>query len=269
MTNSFDILFEQYLTELMPADLGIGASAMAKKIVKKAKDAPMSGHWKAIKRLQNMEKAVLEIMHSVFPEKSPKTGKEFAYSSVIDNKAELKDEIFKAIQKVTQKKGYAEQFARDRITTATLEEVVFELANEVLKKHEPVTQKVMRQKINQKLVKKPTASEEENVVYRKAADFPSDDTALVKKFNKLPENDLTWNEVVKAIGQEAAEALKKQGAIIEIVGAEKEPDEEQEVPALDVMDGDDDEYIASNFDRFINPYIRDTRDSFSKYHGDY
>lgn len=265
MTKSFDTL----LLELMPAELGIGAPAMAKKIAKKAADAPMTGHWKAIKRLPETENAILEIMKAVFPEKHPKTGKVFSYSSMIDNKEDLKAEILKAIQNVTQKKGYAEKFAADRVTTATLEETIFELANEVMKKNEPVTQKEVRQKLNKKLAAKPAAETESEAVYYRAASLDPDYENLSKAFNKIPEEgNIKWSQIVSKVGEENATALKRAGAIIEVIGAEEEPDEEKEIPALDVM-GDDDEDIASNFDRFIDPYMRDTRGSFSKYHGDY
>lgn len=264
MTTQFESLLKQYLTELMPAELGISAPAMAKKIAKKAAESPMSGHWKAIKKLPNTEQAILSIIQKVFPEKN------HTYSSEIDNKEELKAAILDAIQELTQKKGYAEKFASDRVTTQTVAEVTFELASNAMDKNTKVTQKEVRQKLNKKLETKPTTETENEAVYYRAADLDSEDTALIKAFNKIPEQgNHKWSKIVDKIGEEAAAALKKAGALIEVVGGKEEDDEEQEVPALDVFDDEDDRDIATNFDRFIDPYMRDTKGSFSKFHGDY
>lgn len=274
MTSSFDTLLESLLTE-MPATLAGDLGSAVKSVSKKVKELPgKSQHWGPLQKLdpKAREEITGAIIKKVFADNDENT-----YALSVDNMEQLKSAISSAVREVAAEhpefkasSKWAAKFLSDRLANKELlGNVIFtSTSGEKLAKKD-VTQREVKKALNKALEEAPkTSAEEDNVVYRKAADFPSDDTALVKAFNKLPEEDLKWNEVIKKVGQEAATALKRQGAIIEIIGAEEEPDEEKEVPALDVMGDDDDEYIASNFDRFIDPYMSDTRGSFGKFHGD-
>lgn len=276
MTKSFDSLLNSLLVELMPAELVGGFQPTVKKVAQKVKELPgKSQHWGPLQKLdpKTREDIASAIIKKVFADNDENT-----YALAVDNVEQLKNAIISAVKEVSTenpefKAGskWAAKFLADRLANKELlgnVEFTTTDGKQVAKKE--VTQKEVKKALNKALETAPqTQSEEDNVVYRKAADFPSDDTKLVKAFNKLPEEDLKWSEVVNKVGDEAANALKKQGAIIEIVGAEEEPDEEKEVPALDTFGDDDEEYISSNFDRFIDPYISDTRGSFGKFHGDY
>lgn len=264
MITEFDKIIDEYLNELQsineaPIELGGDIKDLHSKIVQKAEQSPMSGHFKGLKRLADMSKAVMDILQIVLPEKNPKTGKENAYNSSIDTKEELKTAVYRALEEIAQKKGYAEQFAGDRVTTMILKDIAFEVAGDI-QSGRPVTQKEIKQKLNKKLQEKP-ASEVELTYYR-VADLDSDDEALVKAFNKIPaEGNIKWSEIVSKVGEEAANALKKIGALIEVVGAEDEEDEEKEIPALD-FDDENDVDISSNFDKVIDPYFSTTRDDY-------
>lgn len=275
MTQSFDTLIESLLSEMMPAELTGGFGPTVKQVAKKVKELPgKSQHWGPLQKLdpKAREDITAAIIKKVFADNDENT-----YALAVDNMDQLKNAINSAVREVASEhpefkasSKWAAKFLTDRLANKELlGNVIFtSTSGEKLAKKD-VTQKEVKKALNKALEQAPkTSTEEDNIVYRKAADFPSDDTALVKAFNKLPEEDLKWSDVTSKIGQEAANALKQQGAIIEIVGAEEEPDEEKEVPALDTFEDDDDEYISSNFDRFIDPYIRDTRGSFGKFYAD-
>lgn len=267
MTSKFNCLYKKLLGEA-PVSIQGDLKSLASDIIKKAEASPMSGHWKGIKRLPDMKNATLEILKLVLPDTNPKTQKPNTYNPDIDNKEELKKAIHNAVEAISQKKGYAEKFAGDRVATMVLKKAVFELAQNALSTGNTPTQKEVVQALNKKLEAKP--QEETDAFYYKAADLDSEDAALVKAFNKIPEEGThRWSDIVGKIGEEAATSLKKIGALIEVVGKEEEDseDEEKEVQALDTFD--DDEDISSNFDRFIDPYTSNTLGSFDTAQGNY
>jgi len=268
MTNSFDTFLESLLNELMPAELAGGFGPTVKSVAKKVKELPgKSQHWSPLQKLdpKTREEITSAIIKKVFADNDENT-----YALAIDNIQQLRAAIINAIREVASenpefKAGskWAAKFLADRLANKELlgnVKFVTTGGKKIAKKE--VTQKEVKKALNKALEEAPqTSSEEENIVYRKAADFPSDDTALVKAFNKLPEDDLKWSDVVKKIGQDAANALKKQGAIIEIIGAEEEPDEEKEVPALEFDDEDEFQPSGSNFDRYLDTF-RTTKGSW-------
>lgn len=264
MTNSFDTL----LSEMMPAELTGGFGPTVKKVAQKVKELPgKSQHWGPLQKLdpKAREEITSAIIKKVFADNDENT-----YALAVDNVQQLRDAIISAIKEVASEhpefkasSKWAAKFLADRLANKELlgnVKFVTTGGKKIAKKD--VTQSEVKKALNKALEEAPqTSSEEENVVYRKAADFPSDDRVLVKAFNKLPEEDLKWSEVVNKIGQEAANALKKQGAIIEIVGAEEEPDEEKEVPALEFDDEDEFQPTGSNFDRYLDTF-RTTKGSW-------
>lgn len=267
MTSQFDAFVKNYINDLSvlnEAPVGIEGSVedLASEITKKAEASPMSGHWKGLKRLPDMPKAVLDVVKLVLPEKNPKTGNENTYNADIDNKEELKKAVHDAVQEVTQKKGYAEKFAGDRVNTMVLAKAAFEVAGKALSVGETPTQKEVTQALNKKLQEKPAAETEAEAMYYRAADLDSEDNDIVKAFNKIPEQgNMKWSDIVAKVGEEAADALKKAGALIEVVGAEEE-DEEKEVPALEFDDEDGDLDPSTDFDRLIDPYFSTTRGDY-------
>ena len=270
MTQSFDTLIESLLSEMMPADLTGGFGPTVKKVAQKVKELPgKSQHWGPLQKLDQKarEEITAAIIKKVFADNDENT-----YSLAVDNMEQLKSAISSAIREVAADhpefkatSKWAAKFLSDRLANKELlGNVVFtSTSGEKLAKKD-VTQKEVKKALNKALEEAPkTSTEEENIIYRKAADFPSDDTALVKAFNKLPEQDIKWNDVVSKIGQEAANTLKQQGAIIEIVGAEEEPDEDKEIAALEFDDEfNSDADVKSSFDKFINPYIGTTKGSW-------
>lgn len=260
----FDKLIKEYLTTLNEAPISGDAEEIAKEISSKAKEAPMTGHWKLLKRQQNIENVSLEILKLVLPTKKNPQDKDNTYNPEIDTTEDLKKEINKAIDKVINKGGWAAKFLTDRINTITVKRVVFELVNQAITSKKNVTQKEVKQALNKALEEKPAAaSGEPETVYYRAADLDSEDPVLTKAFNKLPaEGNIKWSEIVAKVGDEAANSLKKAGAIIEVVGGEEEAeDEEKEIPALE-FDDEDDFDTSSEFDRLINPYFSTTKSDY-------
>lgn len=253
MISEFDTLIEQYLTELMPAELGMGAAPMAKKITQKVSELPgKSQHWGPLQKLspETRQQIVQAIIQKVFADNDENT-----YSLSIDDSAGLKDAIQSAVKEVAAenpefKAGgkWAVKFLADRLSNKELlGDVKYTTASgqETVKKD--VTQKEVKQALNKALEEKPVADIEAEATYYKAADLDSDDASLAKAFSKLPdEGNMKWSEIVSKVGEEAANNLKKAGAIIEVVGAEEEEDEEKEIPALEF--DDEDEFTPSDFE---------------------
>lgn len=259
MVTEFDKIIKQYLNELEiinEAPITGDISDIAPKIISKAKESPMSGHWKLLKKQENMEQVVMDILKHVLPDNNN------TYNPDIDNAQELKAAIKDAIEEVTSKKGWAAKFLADRLANKELiGSVTYDVANQAMSSQKPVTQKEVKQALNKALEQKPAAEVETEASYYRAADLDSDDATLTKAFNKIPsEGNMKWSEIVAKVGEEAATALKKAGALIEVVGAEEE-DEEKEVPALE-FDDEDDIDVTSNFDRIIDPYFSTTKDDY-------
>jgi hypothetical protein len=253
----FNKLVEQYLNALNEAPISGDVSQIAPEIVSKAKDAPMSGHWKLLKKQEDMEKAVIDILNHVLPENNN------TYNPDIDTPEELKKAIKDAVEEITTKKGWAAKFLSDRLSTIVLKKVAFDVANQAMTSKKEVTQKEVKQALNKALEQKPaTVSTEEDTVYYRSADLDSDDADLVKAFNKLPaEGNIKWSDIIAKIGEDLASQLKKAGALIEVVGGEEEEDEEKEIPALE-FDDEDDTDISSSFDKIIDPYFSTTKDDY-------
>lgn len=261
MTPSFNSLIEKLLSEMTAineAPISGDISDIAPKVIAKATEAPMSGHWKLLKKQENMEQAVMDILKHVLPEKNN------TYNPDIDTPEELKAAIKDAIEEVTSKKGWAAKFLADRLANKELiGSVTYDIANKAMASQKPVTQKEVKQALNKALeTKAPETSEVDSTMYYKAADLDSEDSALVKAFNKIPaEGNMKWSDIVSKVGSEAAEALKKSGALIEVVGGEEEEDEEKEIPALE-LDDEDDLDISSDFDKVIDPYFSTTKGDY-------
>lgn len=261
MTTEFDRVLEEYLNSLQTlneAPITGDISSIAPKVISKAKEAPMSGHWKLLKKQENMEEVVMNILKHVLPDNNN------TYNPDIDTPEELKAAIKDAIEEVTSKKGWAAKFLADRLANKELiGSVTYDVANKAMSSQKSVTQKEVKQALNKALEEKPAADIESEATYYRAADLDSDDTALTKAFNKIPaEGNIKWSDVISKVGEEAATALKKAGALIEVVGGEEEEDEEKEIPALE-FDDEEDGDISSNFDRIINPYFDRTENPFA------
>jgi len=143
MTNRFDVLLNQMHSELISeAPISGDISSIAPKIVSRAEEAPMSGHWKLLKQQQNIEQAVHDILKIVLPEK------DHTYNPDINTPDQLKAAINDAIEQVTSKKGWAAKFLTDRLANKELiGSVTFEVADGVLGADAPITQKEMRNQI--------------------------------------------------------------------------------------------------------------------------
>lgn len=296
MTKNFDALLESMLQEMMPASMegGFGPEEMTSAVSKKVGELTgKSQHWSPLQKLDatKRDEIIRAIINNVFTEKGN------TYTPMADDRNQLKELIKSAIVKTTKdfpefKAGgkWAVQFLADRLANEELlgkVKYTTEGGDEIKK---DVTQKEITAALNKALgdtkgqsvwkksskVEEPVEEAPEKVeepaeeageaetitVYVKAADLNSDDADLQKAFDKLPDGDLTWDQVIKKVGTSKALALLDAGGLSE-EQKEREVGEEEDVPALDPNDEDD--VDLSNFDRLINPYYSDTRGSFDRF----
>jgi hypothetical protein len=277
MTKNFDVLLEQMLSEMVPADISGfegGMGGAVKHIKGGVPEGEAKGHWAPLQKLtpEDRHKVLEEIFKEVFSEN------ENTYSPTVDNAEELHAAIKTAIQNVSNQtslkaKGeWAAKFLADRIMTLLKGNVKYTTAGgEELEKE--MTQKEFKQALNNALKEEkpaeasseaPEETETEDLdvekAYIKAADLNSDDSDLQKAFNKLPEDkEMSWEEVVKMITTSKALALLDAGGLSEIE-KEKEVSDEQDTEALDF--DDEDTADLSKFDRIIDPYFNTTKGSF-------
>jgi hypothetical protein len=280
MTNNFDTLLEQMLSEMMPADIeGMGGFGGAVKHVKAGvPEGEPKGHWAPLQKLspEDRDKVLGEIFKEVFSEK------ENTYAPTVDNPEDLHGAIQSAIQSVSGKTGlkasgkWAAKFLADRLMTLLKNNVKYTTSSGVESLQKEMTQKEFKQALKQALEEAPaeeTATEEPaaeeapksdaEMVYTKAADLVSDDADLQKAFNKLPaDKEMSWEEVLKSVGMTKGLALIDAGGLTETekeveTGEEEYGSEHKELE----LDNEDDADL-SKFDRLIDPYFRTTKGSY-------
>jgi hypothetical protein len=273
MTKNFDTLLESVLTRLDEAPISMDPSEQERVVsdtVKTASEAPMSGHWKPLKKQGDeaeMAKFVKSVLNLVLPENNN------TYNPDINTAAELKAEVLKAVEQVSKKSGWAQKFLADRLSNKSLiGSVTYELAANAINTETPVTQKQFSAALKKKVeeitsaegqkerIEKNVAPKEKQAevetVYTKAADLNSDDSDLQKAFSKLPDKELSWQEVVKLIGNSAAQQLldPKIGALIE---TEKETEPSEEEPEFREDDSGEIPTIEDEDFGFGNDYNED------------
>lgn len=279
MTKTFDTLFEQMLSEMMPADISGfegGMGGAVKHIKAGVPEGEAKGHWAPLQKLSDEDRNVIlgEIFKEVFSER------ENTYSPMTDSPEELHGAIQTAIQKVSGSTSlkasgkWAAKFLADRIMTLLKNKVQYTTAGGEEAVQKEMTQKEFKQALNKALQEAPesapTKEEEEepaeetekevDVVYVKAADLNSDDADLQKAFSKLPEDkEMSWEEILKTIGMTKGMALIDAGGLSEIE-KEKEISDEEDVKALEF--DDEDTADLSKFDRIIDPYFSTTKGSY-------
>ena len=280
MTNNFDTLLEQMLSEMMPADIeGMGGFGGAVKHVKAGvPEGEPKGHWAPLQKLspEDRDKVLGEIFKEVFSEK------ENTYAPTVDNPEDLHGAIQSAIQSVSGKTGlkasgkWAAKFLADRLMTLLKNNVKYTTSSGVESLQKEMTQKEFKQALKQALEEAPaeeTATEEPaaeeapksdaEMVYVKAADLESDDVDLQKAFSKLPaDKEMSWEEVLKSVGMTKGLALIDAGGLTETekeveTGEEEYGSEHKELE----LDNEDDADL-SKFDRIIDPYFRTTKGSY-------
>lgn len=279
MTKQFDTLWEQMLSEMMPADIeGLGFGGAVERIKSGVPEGEAKGHWSPLQKLspEDRETVLGEIFKEVFSEK------ENTYAPTVDNAEELHGAIQSAIQNVSSKTGlkasgkWAATFLADRIMTLLKNYVKYTTAGGEEEVQKEMTQKEFKQALNKALEEAPAKeenapeeapeTEEKNVekVYTKAADLNSDDPSLQAAFDKLPDDkEMSWEEVVKTIKMTPALALLDANAIIE---TEKEVEAEEDEYGSDIkeLDPDDEDSVGyeSEFERSmrdIDPYHSTTK----------
>jgi hypothetical protein len=286
MTKNFDVVFEQMLSEMMPADISGfdgGFGGAVKHIKSGIPQGEPKGHFAPLQKLSNedQDKVLEQIFREVFSEK------ENTYAPTIDNTEDLHAAIQTAIRNVSSKTAlkasakFASKFLADRLMTLLKNNVKYTTSSGVESLQKEMTQKEFKQALKQALEEAPkeqTSPESEektetetdsNVekVYFKAPDFESDDLELQKTFSKLPsDKDMSWEEVVKTIKMSPALALLDAGGLVE-TEKEVEAGEEEygsEIKELDPEDEDSVDY-DSEFNksmRTIDPYFSTTRGSW-------
>jgi hypothetical protein len=284
MTKNFDTLLEQMHSELISeAPISGDISSIAPKIISKAEEAPMSGHWKLLKQQQNVEQVVQDILKIVLPEKDN------TYNPDIDTPEQLKAAIKDAIEEVTSKKGWAAKFLADRLANKELiGSVTFDVANAVLGANAPVTQKEMRAQIKkatetfvtpegqkariEQKSKKATSSEAEQ--FSTTTNYqlipPSQ-----KDLNVMSEEEKDAYEALydEATGRELRDAVKGTGYTVSkiesllqkfidkgiLVPKEEERNNTEETDFDETKSGDvptieDEEFVPRNFDDELDQY---------------
>ena len=272
MTKNFDSLLESLLNEMMPADISGfdgGAGGASKHILKNVPEGEPKGHWAPLQKLspEDREKVVDAILNKVFTERGN------TFSPNTDNAEELKSAIASAVKEVSGETSlkasgnYAAKFLSDRIMTLLKSTVKYTTdGGEELNKD--VTQKEFKKALDQAISKKEAPAETEEtegetketsseaeMVYTKAADLDSDDSDLIKAFNKLPDNkEMSWKEVLQLVRMSKADALIQAGGLIK-TEKEQEESEDSEVAELE-LDADD----TADYDP-----MRDIGSSFGEY----
>ena len=278
MTNNFDTLLEQMLSEMMPADIeGMGGLGGAVERIKKGvPEGEAKGHWAPLQKLSPEDRnSVLEqIFKEVFSEKGN------TYAPTVDNPEELHGAIQSAIQKIsgsTELKAaakYASKFLADRMMTLLKNNVKYTTSSGVESLQKEMTQKEFKQALKQALDEAPKseiapeAEKEEETdptvekVYTKAADLSSDDADLQKAFSKLSsDKEMSWEEVVKTIKMSPALALLDAGGLIETEKEIESGEEEYGSKHKELELDDEDDADLSNFNRFIDTF-RTTKGSY-------
>ena len=284
MTKNFDTLLEQMHSELISeAPISGDISSIAPKIISKAEEAPMSGHWKLLKQQQNIEQAVYDILKIVLPEKDN------TYNPDIDTPEQLKAAIKDAIEEVTSKKGWAAKFLADRLANKELiGSVTFDVANAVLAANAPVTQKEMRAQIKKATETFVTPEGQKARIEQKSKKTtPSSETEQFsttteyqlippsqKDLNVMPEEERDAYEALydEATGRELRDAVKGTGYTVSkiesllqkfidkgiLVPKEERNDSEEmdfdETKSGDVPTIEDEEFVPRSFDDEIDQY---------------
>ena len=280
MTNNFDTLLEQMLSEMMPADIeGMGGFGGAVKHVKAGvPEGEPKGHWAPLQKLspEDRDKVLGEIFKEVFSEK------ENTYAPTVDNPEDLHGAIQSAIQSVSGKTGlkasgkWAAKFLADRLMTLLKNNVKYTTSSGVESLQKEMTQKEFKQALKQALDEAPAkeaASEEPaaeeapksdaEMVYMKAADLESDDADLQKAFNKLPaDKEMSWEEVLKSVGMTKGLALIDAGGLTETEKEVESGEEEYGSEHKELELDNEDDADLSKFDRIIDPYFRTTKGSY-------
>jgi hypothetical protein len=286
MTNQFDYLLKQMHSELISeAPITGDISSIAPKIVSKAEEAPMSGHWKLLKQQENIEKTVHDILKIVLPEKDN------TYNPDIDTPEQLKAAIKDAIEEVTSKKGWAAKFLADRLANKELiGSVAFEVADKTLSSEAPITQKEMREQIKKATETFITPEGQKARIeqgLKKKASFSSEEFSTTTTYQLVPPNQRDLNKMSEeernaydavvetgaeeeSTGRELHDALKRAGVSVSqierqlqkfidngiLISAEKEKKDEAdfdekdsgEIPTID------DEESSSRFDDELADY---------------
>lgn len=97
---------------------------------------------------------------------------------------------------------------------------------------------------------KPEEEKQGTKMYYKIAGFTSEDPKLEDAFKQLPEDDMTWEQVVKKIGTSRALGLLDNGGLEETF-KEKEVGEDEEVKDLELGDED-----SPDLDRYLSDLQR-------------
>jgi flagellar hook-basal body complex protein FliE len=199
----------------------------------------------------------------------------FQKEKTVDNPKELHGAMQAAIQNVSGKTDlkasgkWAAKFLADRIMTLLKNNVKYTSAGgeEVIQKE--MTQKEFKQALNKALEQAPEtpeaateeptedSTEDENVetVYIKAADLDSEDSELQKAFNKLPDKEMSWEEVLKTVGMSKGLALIDAGGLTEMT---KDVEKEQEYGSeLNAPEFDDDDSETRGYESEFDRTMRD------------
>lgn len=256
MTNQFDALLEQILSEA-PVDIGeLGFGGATERILSRIPKGEPKGHNAPLQKLspEDQKKAVEEILKHVFEENDN------TYNPIVDDEKELKLALQLAIKKVS--KGgllkaaaeYSSKFLADRLFTSLKDKIKYTTTGgEELQKD--MTQKEFKQALNKALEAKPAEqdaeekeeteseppSEEVEMIYVKAADSNSENPDVQKAFNKLPnDKEMSYKEVISSIKTSTPgeafglfDKLLAAGALIAEPKKETEASEDQEVADLD------------------------------------
>jgi len=266
MTNSFDSLYENLISEMMPIDIVPGYSGTGE-------ETEASFPEKAVKYSLTPEQTK-EVASKVVAKlremggHSDKTYKEFQEEDIAD-----------VVKEVAGHSGTNSKYAARVIHTALKSAGIItdERDGTKLVKSKPSEDELKEvadtaasdEGTEEETVSEPSVetTEEENLVYYKSADFDVDDAELEKKWNKIPEGNLEWDQIVKLVGTSSALKLLEKGALLSTEKEEEkeeETDEEgnpREIPTIETDEEDEEgrtiknpEKLTSNFNRTFSPF---------------
>jgi hypothetical protein len=248
MTNKFNTLFEQLLTELTPvdADAGSFSSSLGSSIDSAPGDGYLIGTVaKAlnISKKQASEKVATSLYKKLFTDGRNDASSEDEYREAIsyalsDVIAEIKAENPEAkIPTAAAQRGYTARVI-SKLATATKD--FSGLAASPVQVDRAIIETESEEGSDD--VETDTEAEDAVIetVYQKAADCDSDDAQLVKMWKKIPDDaDLSWSQLLRYVGMTNANELLTIGAILEVEREVNTDSEDSKVGELDFDDTTD------------------------------
>lgn len=267
MTNSFDSLYESLLTELTPIDIVPGYSGTGEETTAEFPEKSAGKYALTPEQTKEVAEKVIAKLREL-GNHSDKTFKDFQEEDIAP--------IIKEVAGINLSNAkFAARVVHNALKVAGI--ITDERDGTKLVKAKPTPSDIENTVVaaneegeaQETSSDEHTSTEDEDLVYYKTADFDIDDAELEKKWNKLPEGNLEWEQIVKLVGTTSALKLLEKGALLSTEREEVEETEDEEggegSPEVANIETDEDEDKESgtikNPERFTNAFNR----TFSPY----